>query len=126
MFAKNLESNVAIKVINFYDNQLRNETGTALIETLRKNKNILQIQLKYNRLQIKVLDEIRSLIKQNVDNYKKKYIPNLKKEIKMTYITENDFEVTNNKIQETGINVGNVINYIINYFNFNYFYRLLL
>lgn len=96
--------------MNFYDNQLRNETGTALIESLRKNKNILQIQLKYNRLQIRVLEEIKRLLKQNCDNYKKKYIPNLRKEIKMTYITENDFDMTNNKIQETGINVGNVKN----------------
>ena len=97
-----------MKSINFYDNQLRNESGTALIESLRKNKNILQIQLKYNRVQLRVLEEINKLLKQNGDNYKKKYIPNLKKEIKMTFITENDFEVTNNKIQETGINVGNV------------------
>lgn len=94
--------------MNFYDNQLRNETGTALIESLRKNKNILQIQLKYNRMQLRVLEEIKKLLKQNGDNYKKKYIPNLKREIKMTYITENDFEITNNKIQETGVNVGNV------------------
>jgi ribosomal protein S8 len=97
-----------MKSINFYDNQLRNESGTALIESLRKNKNILQIQLKYNRVQLRVLEEINKLLKQNGDNYKKKYIPNLKKEIKMTFITENDFKVTNNKIQETGINVGNV------------------
>ena len=108
MFAKNLESNVSLKMMNFFDNQLRNETGTAFIESLRKNKNILQIQLKYNRMQIRVLEEIRRLLKQNGDNYKKKYIPNLKKEIKMTYITDNDFDITNNKIQETGINVGNV------------------
>ncbi len=101
-----------------YDNQLRNETGTALIESLRKNKNILLIHLKYNRIQLRVLDEIKNLIKQNGDNYKKKYIPNLQREIKMSYITNNDFEITNNKIQETGINVGNVIHYLLKNFIF--------
>lgn len=104
-----MENNVSIKILNFYDNQLRNESGTSFIESLRKNSNILQLQLKYNRMQLRILDEIKRLLKQHGDNYKKKYIPNLKKEIKMTYITENDFEFTNNKIQETGINVENVM-----------------
>lgn len=95
-------------MINFFDNQLRNESGTAFIESLRKNKNLLKIVLKYNRVQLRVLDEIKRLLKQNGENYKKKYVPNLKKEIKANFITEKDFETTNIKIQETGVNVRNV------------------
>lgn len=107
-FVRNLNKNSSIKKLNFFDNQLRNETGSALIDSLRFNKNILKITLKFNRIQSRILDEIKRLIKMNNDNSKQKYIPNLKREIRNNYVTENDFEITEAKIQETGSYIKNV------------------
>ena len=95
--------------MNFFDNQLRNETGSALIDILRHNKNITKINLKFNRIQVRILEEIKRLIKSNADNSKQKYIPNLKKEIRTNFVTDDDFEQTDVKINDTGINVRNVI-----------------
>lgn len=107
---KNLESNYSIKKINFYDNQLKNESGTIILESLRTNSNILSVNVKYNRIQIRVLDEIKKLLKQNRENYKMKYVPRLKNEIRNNFVTDNDFFITNEKIEETGISAKNVRN----------------
>jgi Ran GTPase-activating protein (RanGAP) involved in mRNA processing and transport len=109
-FIKGLKKNSTIKVLNFFDNQLKNETGTALVDILRHNKNITKINLKFNRIPTRLQEEIDRLIKKNSENYKQTFVPNLKKEIRQIYVTENDFEHCDHRIHETGANLKNVIN----------------
>jgi hypothetical protein len=59
-------------------------------------------------MQSRIVDEINRLVKSNADNYKQKYIPNLKREIRQNFITQVDFENAEIKIQETSKNVQNV------------------
>lgn len=98
-----------MKYINFFDNQLKNETGSALIDILRTNKNLTKIKLRFNRVQVRIVEEIKRLLKGNKDNEKMKFIPNLKREIRQNFINEGDFDQTDVKIQETGVNVRNVL-----------------
>jgi Ran GTPase-activating protein (RanGAP) involved in mRNA processing and transport len=107
-FIRNLAKNSKIKTLNFFDNQLKNETGTALVDVMRYNKNITKINLKFNRIPTRIQEEIDKLLKKNSENYKQTFVPNLKREIRQIYVTENDFEHTDYKIQETGTNLKNV------------------
>ena len=107
-FVKNLEFNKSLKEINFFDNQLKNETGTSLIELLRKNSTLSKINLKFNGLQVRTLEEISRQLKHNRDLMKLKKIPNLRKEIRSTYVTDQDFEVTDLKIKEAAVNYQNL------------------
>jgi Ran GTPase-activating protein (RanGAP) involved in mRNA processing and transport len=109
-FIKGLKKNTQLKVLNFFDNQLKNETGTALVDILRHNKNLTKINLKFNRIPTRLQEEIDRLIKKNSENYKQIFVPNLKKEIRQIYVTENDFEHCDHKIHETGANLKNVKN----------------
>ena len=107
-FVKNLYKNVALKQINFFDNQLKNETGSNLIEVLRTNITLSKINLKFNGIQIRTLDEIERQIKTNKEVLKVKKIPNLRKEIRSTYVTDQDFEIVDNKIKEAALNYQNL------------------
>ena len=98
-FILNLEKS-SIEKLNFFDNQLRNESGTSLIQSLRANRNIIKVNIKLNRIHTRIIEEIRRLIKINIDNSKMKYIPNLKKEIRQNFVEDTDFAETEKKIHE--------------------------
>jgi Leucine-rich repeat (LRR) protein len=98
-FILNLEKS-SIKKLNFFDNQLRNESGTSLIQSLRANRNIIKVNIKLNRMHTRIIEEIKRLIKINTGNSKMKYIPNLKKEIRQIFVEDNDFAETEKKIHE--------------------------
>ncbi len=55
-----------------------------------------------------MLDEIKRLLKANVEKNRLNHIPNLKREIKANYVTPNDFEQIELRIQEAKINFRNV------------------
>lgn len=103
-FVKNLLKNRHLTDINFFDNQLKNETGTSLIEVLRQNINIQKIGLKFNGVQTRTIEEIERQLKNNQEILKHKKLPNLRKEIRSTYITDQDFENVDLKIKETALN----------------------
>lgn len=107
-FVKNLVKNKHIIELNFFDNQLKNETGTSLIEVLRVNTNIQKLNLKFNGIQVRSLEEINRQVKSNCETFNFKKIPNLRKEIRSTYVTDQDFEVIDIKIKETAINYQNL------------------
>lgn len=102
-FMKNLIKNTSLKEINLYDNQIKNETGSTLIEVLRSNSNLQKVNLKFNGIQIRSLDEIERLIKSNENFSKLKKIPNLRKEIRSTYVTDLDFENVDMRIKESAM-----------------------
>ncbi len=97
-----------MKVLNFYDNQIQNEAGIQMIETLRNNNNIIKLKLRYNRIQLRIIEEISRLVKLNNDDDKKKKIPNIKKEIRNIYVNDENFKETSEKINVTKNNLANV------------------
>ena len=111
-FTKNLERST-LKKINFYDNQLRNESGTSLISSLRVNKNIIKINIKLNRIHSRISSEIKRLLKLNLENSKQRFIPNLKREIRQIFVEKSDFEETESRIREIYEN-GKTVNYYLN------------
>ena len=100
-----MTNNPTLRKISFYDNQLKNLTGIQIIETLRTNKNLVKLKLRYNRIQLRIVEEISRLIKLNLDDDKKRIIPNIKKEIRNNFITDDDFIETNAKIEAARSNL---------------------
>ena len=76
-FIKSLEVNYSLNSINLYDNQLHNDIGNLILQVLQKNKSLVYINLYYNRIPMKKIEEINRFIKNNSDNQKQKFIPNL-------------------------------------------------
>jgi hypothetical protein len=79
-----------------------------MIETLRNNNNIIKLKLRYNRIQLRIIEEISRLVKLNNDDDKKKKIPNIKKEIRNIYVNDENFKETGEKINVTKNNLANV------------------
>ena len=77
-----MKFNRALKRVNFFDNQLKNEMGNLFIEILESNKTLIYINLIYNRVQMKTIDEINRILKLNNEKQKAKFIPNLLRDIK--------------------------------------------
>ena len=100
-----MTNNPTLRKISFYDNQLKNLTGIQIIETLRTNKNLVKLKLRYNRIQLRIVEEISRLIKLNLDDDKKRIIPNIKKEIRNNFIIDDDFIETNAKIEAARSNL---------------------
>jgi len=90
-FLYSLEHNHTLKYLNLYDNQLHNDMGSLLLEILEKNKTLLNINLLYNRIQLKTIDEINEKLKSNNGKEKAKYVPNLMKSIKDLGFKPEDF-----------------------------------
>ena len=81
-FFKNLKYNHVLKRLNFYDNQLKNGMGTIILGILESNKTLLNINLMYNRIQKKTIEEINKTLKLNKEKQKAKFMPNLIRDIK--------------------------------------------
>jgi hypothetical protein len=71
-----------LKYLNLYDNQINNDIGNVIIDILDKNKTLLSINLLYNRVQLKTIDEINQKLKLNNEKEKSKYVPNLMRKIR--------------------------------------------
>jgi len=109
---RNLTKSTIFKELNFFDNQLKNESGSIIIEVLRNNKNLTKINLIYNRIQLKILDEINRIIRYNTEQYKLKFVPNMNRLINSNRIDPTNIVQTNNKIQENCTNKKFVSNFI--------------
>ena len=82
IFFKNLVGNTNIQRLNFYDNQLQNESAYAILDVIKKNHNLVSIQLKCNRIGIKMMKDIKMQISNNKIIEKGKFVPKIKEEIK--------------------------------------------
>ena len=94
-FFRNLSYSNNIQRLNFYDNQLQNESANAILEAVKKNINLFNINIKCNRIGIKMIKEINSYIINNKMIEKSKYLPKLKEELKG--LEFNPMEITNLK-----------------------------
>lgn len=81
-FILNLANNKSIKHINMYDNQLKNESAISIIDVLMKNKIIISINFVFNRIQLKLLEEINRRVYDNVKRNKRQLVPNIIEGIK--------------------------------------------
>jgi hypothetical protein len=94
-----MKFNRALKRINFFDNQLKNEMGNLFIEILESNKTLININLIYNRVQMKTIDEINRILKLNNEKQKAKFIPNLLRDIKGLQFNPELFKFYTDNIQ---------------------------
>jgi hypothetical protein len=56
--------------------------GNIFIEILEMNKSLVNVNLMYNRVQIKTIEDINKILKINAENKKARFIPDLQKDIK--------------------------------------------
>jgi chromosome segregation ATPase len=61
---------------------LRNDIGGLILKILERNRTILNINLLFNRIQLKTIDEINQKLNINNEKEKSKYVPNLKRSIR--------------------------------------------
>ena len=97
---KSLEINTTLKSINLYDNQLHNEIGNLIVEVLETNKTLVFINLFYNRIQMKKIDEINKILKNNSENKKLKRVPNLIRSVRDLEFNPDQFSLLTKKIKE--------------------------
>ena len=103
-FIKSLEFNTTLTNINLYDNQLNKDICNLILEVLPKNKTLTYLNLYYNRISLYKIEEINKLLKQNAENQKQKYIPNLVRSVKELEFNPNQFQdltvqIKNKKIE---------------------------
>ena len=100
-FIENIRYNRNLKHLNLFDNQLKNEMGNLLVDILSHNKTLLTVNVGFNRIPIKVIDEINKKLKVNEEKLKSKFIPNLVKQIKENNIHPEMFRFLTKKIKHS-------------------------
>ena len=81
-FVKNIKYNHTLKKLNLFDNQVSNNTGNLFLEFLHTNKTLRSVNLLLNRVQLRTIEEINKMLKNNFNKEKAKYVPDLCKNIK--------------------------------------------
>jgi hypothetical protein len=99
-FIKSLFYNQSLKNLNLYDNQLHDETGNLIIEILEVNKCLVHINLNFNRIQVRIIEEINKTLNQNYDKQKINFIPGLLRNIKDLEFQPELFTILSKKILE--------------------------
>ena len=71
------------------------------VDILSHNKTLLNVNIGFNRIQIKIIDEINKKLKVNEEKLKSKFIPNLVKQIKENNIHPEMFRFLTKKIKHS-------------------------
>ncbi len=100
-FIENIRFNHILKYLNLYDNQLKNEMGNLIVEILSGNRTLLSVNVGFNRIPIKVIDEINRKLKINNERLKQKFVPTLEKQIKDHSINPDMFKFLSKKIKDS-------------------------
>lgn len=103
-FLRNIKYNRALKSLNLYDNQLKNDSGTVLVDLLITNKVLKYINVGFNRIQMKLIEEINRRLKINAQKQKSKFLPNLIKQINSLQTDPEEFMNIGIKIKEENAN----------------------
>ena len=103
-FISNAEYNNTLKYLNLYDNQIRNDIGKNILKMLDRNKTLTKINLIFNKVQLKTIDEINEKLKKNSKYARKKYVPNIEKNLRDLAFNPKEFtsltkEIINKKEQ---------------------------
>ena len=112
-FIKNIKNNHTLKYLNLYDNQIKNDIGNIILDTLTYNKTLLHINVNFNRIQLKTIEDINKKLKLNQEEMKKKFIPNLVKEINDIRINPENFQYITKKINDETV-LSNYLNKKVN------------
>ena len=112
-FIKNLKNNHTLKSLNLFDNQIKNDIGNVILEMLTYNKTLLNINVNFNRIQLKNIEDINKRLKLNNDEMKKKFMPNLIKEISDIKINTENFQYITKKINDETV-LSNYLNKRVN------------
>jgi hypothetical protein len=112
-FIKNIKNNHTLKYLNLYDNQIKNDIGNIILDTLTYNKTLLHINVNINRIQLKTIEDINKKLKLNQEEMKKKFIPNLVKEINDIRINPENFQYITKKINDETV-LSNYLNKKVN------------
>ena len=112
-FIKNIKNNHTLKYLNLYDNQIKNDIGNIILDTLNYNKTLLHININFNRIQLKTIEDINKKLKLNQEEMKKKFIPNLVKEINEIRINPENFQYITKKINDETL-LSNYLNKKVN------------
>ena len=70
------------------------------MEVLETNKTLVFINLAYNRVQMKKIDEINKILKSNDENQKLKRVPNLIRSVKDLEFNPEQFSLLTSKIKD--------------------------
>ena len=97
---QNLLNNHSLKCLNLYDNQLHDEIGNLFIEILDINKTLVHINLNYNRIQVKTIEDLNKILKNNYDKQKNSFVPDLMRNIKDLEFQPEQFSILSKKILE--------------------------
>lgn len=100
-FLANMADNTNILKLNFFDNHLGPESADAIIETLNINHQILNININCNNIGIKVMNEIKTKIKNNIIKEKERYVPQLRNQLKDLEFNPDEIDYLKKKISYT-------------------------
>ena len=89
---------LTLKKINFFDNQLKSEIGNLLLEILSINKTLIKIDLGYNRVPLKFIEEINKKLKENEENLKNNFVPKLERQVQTQRFSPVLFRIFTKKI----------------------------
>ena len=98
-FVKSIKYNHILKKINLFDNQVSNNIGNIFIEILHSNRTVKSINLLLNKVQIKTVEEINRILKNNAKKERAKYVPDLQKSIKSLKFNPEAFKFYEKNIQ---------------------------
>ena len=112
-FIKNLKNNHTLTSLNLFDNQIKNDIGNVILEMLTYNKTLLNINVNFNRIQLKNIEDINKRLKLNNEKMKKKFMPNLIKEIKDIKFNTENFQYITKKINDETV-LSNYLNKRVN------------
>ena len=107
-FFKNLIDNRTLLKINFYDNNLENETAEVILDMLKTNTHILNINVNCNNISIRKMVKIKNQIQNNRVIEKVKYIPKLKNELRDLEFDPNEINEIKNKLKYYNIERENL------------------
>ena len=99
-FVRSLFYNICLKSINFYDNQLNDEIGGDFLNVIETNSNLIHINLTYNRIQSKTIDDINKKLKINYEKRKNNIIPEIERSIRDLEFRPEQFETLSRIIIE--------------------------
>ena len=97
--------------------------GNLFIEILETNKNLISVNLVYNRVQMKTIEEINRILKFNNEKQKAKFIPNLQRDIKGLQFNPELFSFYTNNINSKRHQQGDLYKKVKK--DYNHFTRLI-
>lgn len=102
LLSKSVASHGVLHTLILKENCLQDESGRVLLELIRKNQQIVNVNLDFNSISVKYCREIKLILKKNLAEKKKQVVPALKKAINKIYADNSELEELHYKIMSLG------------------------